>query len=110
MYFFEIDGEKFKANWKYSFKQETRKVLFRDFTCTKERETTKRYYIGTRCHIYDLKGILVSEGYSLLNPRDDFHKKTGRKLSFHRALENMQLGKPQRAEAIFRFLLDTGNY
>ena len=104
MYSFQIDGENFKANWKYSFTQETRKIIVRDFTYSREIEKTKRYYSGTRCNIYDSKGNLISEGYSLCNKKDTFHKQTGRKLSFHRALENMGLTKDQREGAIKNFL------
>lgn len=100
MYKFTVNGETFKANWKYTWEQEVVKKVVRTFSDTHITEKTIKKFQNTRCNIYDDKGGFVSDGYSILNRKDLFDKKIGRKLSFHRALENAGFTKDERTEVM----------
>lgn len=100
MFKFVVDNEEYTARFKYSWELERVIKTYREFNAPDVTvlERNKKIYVGTRCQLFDKDCKMVAEGYSLCSHKDQFNKKTGKKLALRRALENAQFTREQRYE------------
>lgn len=85
-------------------KRNNYKLLFNHFK-------SNGFYYGTSCRIEDIiTGQVITYGMSLLNPKDQFCKSTGRKIALTKAFKNTHLFKKEDRREIWNYYFSICKY